>query len=113
MSRELDPLRKAGNLTTYRRDAGLQQSAITVIATGGQLNPVLALEHRDIFFDAPLAELATNKFDFDPTISPLSSCDYSRVVAGLPNRDRRTIIARLKELVAEAHRRGSAFRNSV
>ncbi|KAI9445209.1 hypothetical protein H4582DRAFT_1914018 [Lactarius indigo] len=105
----LKPLRSAGYLTTSS-NGHLRTSVVTVIGTGNSpLDGVKALEPRDYFFDAPLAQLNDTSLNttWDVTLSPIASTDYGPAVgwSGL------TTISdaqrnKITTLVNDAHSRG-------
>lgn len=109
MIKELSPLRKKGYLTTFANGT-LKQGVITVVGTGStSLDSVKALEPRDFFYDAPLMQLTDPSLNttWDPTISPLASCDYAEAVNwnGLGNISEAQL-ANLTRFVGDAHARG-------
>ena len=83
----LEPLRSAGYLTTFANGT-LTSSAVTVVGTGNSpLEPIKALEPRDIFFDAPLTELSVQtNTTWSPELSPVASTDYATAVGVRPLR---------------------------
>ncbi|TFK41076.1 hypothetical protein BDQ12DRAFT_733408 [Crucibulum laeve] len=105
----LQPLRTSGYLTTFS-NGSLQQSAVTVVGTGNTpLEGIKALSSRDIFFDAPLATLATplNDTIWDNTIAPIASTDYGAVVGwnGIRNITD-TQLSIINQLIEDSHKVG-------
>ncbi|KDQ63633.1 hypothetical protein JAAARDRAFT_75927 [Jaapia argillacea MUCL 33604] len=105
----LDPLRTAGYLTTFANKM-IKQSAIVVVGTGNSpLEDVKALEPRDYFFNAPLAQLSDPSLDmtWDPTLSPLASTDYAATVGwsgiGTITEAQK---GNITKLIGDAHTRG-------
>jgi hypothetical protein len=111
--RALEPLRSKGYLTTFENGT-LKQSAVTAVGTGNTpLDGVLALEPRDLFFDAPLTGLGTNPANatWSVNISPIASTDYEVAVGwdGIQNitDEQRSAI---EDLVNAAHGLGMKAR---
>lgn len=108
-----EPLRALGYLTTFANGT-LTTSAVTVVGSGNSpLDLVKELSPRDYFFDAPLTQLTDRslKTDWDPTLSPLASTDFSVAIGwnGLGTIP----AAQLKNItkfVGDAHARGIAAR---
>lgn len=103
----LKPLRDAGYLTTYYPNGTYITSAVTAIGTGNTpLDGIQALSPRDLFFDAPLTELAGST-TYNLTISPLASTDYANVVGwdGIGNISDGQL-ANLTKVVNDAHSLG-------
>lgn len=109
----LEPLRRAGYLTTWSAGQPVPlRGLLTVVATGNSpLASVQALGHapgtpRDLFLDAPLAAVAGDLGGtYSPALSPLASADFKRTFKSawlLPCIGRR----RLRAMVAAAHARG-------
>lgn len=105
----LEPLRKAGYLTTFANGT-LTQSVITVVGTGNTpLELVKAQLPRDFFYDAPLDQLTNPSLNttFDNTLSPLASTDYAEAIGwngfGNISEDQ---LANLTKFVQNAHDRG-------
>ena len=105
----LEPLRSRGFLSTFANGT-LALSAVIVVGTGNSpLEQVKALEPRDFFFDAPLAQLTDPSLNttWDPTLSPLASTDFGAVIGWsginpINDTQRSTIL----KLVNDAHTRG-------
>ncbi|KAK4055787.1 Altered inheritance of mitochondria protein 6 [Microbotryomycetes sp. JL201] len=88
VSRELEPLRSRGWLTT-RKSNTLVRGPVTVILTGNGANldvrkKVAALEEIDMFIDAPLLSLDETwtgddgkSYRWDPRFAPLASTGYA------------------------------------
>ncbi|KAG5735153.1 hypothetical protein E4T56_gene8391, partial [Termitomyces sp. T112] len=103
----LEPLRKANYLTTAVQ-GNLIMGVFTVVGTGNTpLEGIQALEPRDIFFDAPLNELANSSTMWNASLAPLASVDYEAVVGwnGIQNitEEQRSTIT---SLVQTAHSLG-------
>ena len=78
---ELQPLRQRGYLTTYENGA-LTIGPLTVVGTGNTpLDGIKSLARRDVFYDAPLTELAvgTSGTTWNVSLSPVASTDYAVV----------------------------------
>ena len=100
----LEPLRSKGYLSTSI-NGNLTLSSVIVVGTGNTPLPgILALNPRDIFFDAPLAALNST---FIPSVSPLASTDYGATIGwsgiGTISDGQRALI---KEFVNQAHALG-------
>ncbi|KAF8898655.1 hypothetical protein BD779DRAFT_1430808 [Infundibulicybe gibba] len=108
----LDPLRRAGFLTTFANGT-LTQSAVTVVGTGNTpLEDVKKLSPRDVFFDAPLTGLTdASNTTWDRTLSPLASTDYEVAVgwSGINNISSEQL-SNITQFVNDAHSRGIAAR---
>lgn len=77
----LDPLRKAGFLTTYNasNEPVITHGAVTVIGTGNTpLSQIAPLSYRDYFFDADLSLLSSSQSDLTPEVAPIASAPFSR-----------------------------------
>ncbi|KAG6820107.1 hypothetical protein H0H93_005254 [Arthromyces matolae] len=100
----LEPLRSANYLTTSSGGI-LRTAAVTVVGTGNTpLTGILALEPRDVFFDAPLNELTSSNVTWNASVAPIASVDYESVVGwdgiqDISNAQRSTIV----NLVQTAH----------
>ncbi|KAL1645801.1 hypothetical protein SLS58_003685 [Diplodia intermedia] len=115
----LEPLRRAGHLTTYFPANGtLVAGPVTVIGTGNtRLSDVLNQTNdgnaaRDVFLDAPLADLPDDITG--PEISPIASTDFNAVfgavgTAAVPALNA-TQLATLRAQVAAARDRGIGAR---
>ncbi|EEP78991.1 conserved hypothetical protein [Uncinocarpus reesii 1704] len=82
VSKELQPLRDLGYLTTV--EAGSRSAGpVTVIGTGNTpLNLVEELTTRDYFYDAPLADLHRLE-NITSLISPMASTSFKRAVGAV------------------------------
>lgn len=104
----LAPLRRENWLTTFTGDK-LIQRPITVIATGNaRLSDVQSSLPRDVFLDAPLAQLSEPEYaNLSPAISPIASTDFfasfGAVRAGTFNDSQ---ISTLRSQVGRAHEMG-------
>jgi len=89
----------------------MKTSAITVIGSGAvELELITAQNQRDLFYDAPLALLDSDLFEFTPSISPMASTNFA-LIGGLaawfyPPYQKKLVC----QLVAEAHKRGMTAR---
>ncbi|KAF5371810.1 hypothetical protein D9758_003380 [Tetrapyrgos nigripes] len=84
----LEPLRSKGYLTTFK-DGVYTTSFVTTVGTGNTpLHKVLASNPRDLFFDAPLVDIAANPpaegLVWSKEIAPLASANFQDAV-GLIN----------------------------
>lgn len=113
----LEPLRKAGYLTTYfPANSSLVPGAVTVIGTGNtRLSDVLnqSAEVRDFFLDAPLAGDWPDEIT-GPEVSPVASTDFAAVFgdvkgAAVPALNE-TQLATLRKQVDAVHAKGIAAR---
>jgi len=104
----LEPLRNGNWLTTYQNDT-LRRNPVTVIGTGNtQLSDVLASDPRDVFFDAPLAELnSTTYAHLSESESPIASTNFASVFGEVRKRafspEQRE---KLRRQVESAHEKG-------
>lgn len=104
----LEPLRKGDWLTTYQNDS-LRRNPVTVIGTGNtQLSDVLASNPRDVFFDAPLAELNSTKYaDLSENESPIASTNFASVFGKVRKREFSTEqLDELRSQLKTAHDKG-------
>ncbi|KAJ4377388.1 hypothetical protein N0V83_000213 [Neocucurbitaria cava] len=104
----LEPLRTGGWLSTYNGTA-FNAKPITVIGTGNtQLADVLALEPRDMFYDAPLEKLNTTQYsNLTGNESPIASTNFVNVFGDVRKREfNSTQLDILQEQVAVAHEKG-------
>ncbi|KAF8486716.1 hypothetical protein JB92DRAFT_2799120 [Gautieria morchelliformis] len=108
----LEPLRSAGFLTTFANST-LTLRPVTVVGTGNSpLEPIKALEPRDLFFDAPLTELSVQtNTTWTPELSPIASTDYATAVgwSGIGNISAAQK-ANITKFVHDAQSRGIASR---
>lgn len=75
--RELEPLRKAGYLTTYN-GTGVTYAPVTVIGTGNTpLDQIQGVDHRDYFYDAPLPYLGTTFRNITSDVSLTANWDFA------------------------------------
>ena len=113
--RALEPLRKRGYLTTYR-NGSVQHGPVTIHMTGNTLfDDILALPERDVFFDAPLTEMDTGRYNH--TNSLMATARFSRDVGNVFkfwNGHRGTMTGEMRETVRRhvkaAHERGVGVR---
>lgn len=84
----LEPLRKAGYLTTaagIEDDAAVTPGPVTVVGTGNTPiqyfvdNPGTSTKPRDVFYDAHLDQLATTESNITSAVSPIASVAFSAV----------------------------------
>jgi hypothetical protein len=104
----LEPLRSGDWLTTYDGN-NLRKNPVTVIGTGNtQLSNVLATTPRDIFFDAPLAELNTTKYkDLTANEAPIASTNFANSFGDVRKREfSDEQLETLRNQVDAAHEKG-------
>ncbi|KAL7776062.1 hypothetical protein CFE70_006475 [Pyrenophora teres f. teres 0-1] len=104
----LEPLRSGDWLTTYDGKT-LRKKPVTVIGTGNtQLSDVVASSPRDVFFDAPLAELNSVKYEsLSANESPIASTNFASSFGDVRKREfNDTQLATLKSQVDAAHDKG-------
>ena len=112
--RALDPLRKAGYLSTITANGtAISYAPITVIGTGN--TPLSQIQNlsagRDYFYDAPLPLLDSTFANITRLVSPIASTNFQRqfgVVNGTALNA--TQVARLREQVRVAHGKGIGVR---
>lgn len=107
----LEPLRQRGWLSTYSSATKTTTwGPITAIGTGSTpLELVKAQEPRDLFFDAPLGNLAS--IDYGPEVAPIASGSYIKAVGYLGGmRAAEPVKQILSVQVEEAHARGIKVR---
>ncbi|KUJ11469.1 uncharacterized protein LY89DRAFT_539235, partial [Mollisia scopiformis] len=82
---QLDDFRQKDWLTYWKPETGVVQRPITVVVTGASLlNDVIAnTTYRDVFFDAPLGDLANSNGKYDNTNSYYASTAMGRAVGGV------------------------------
>lgn len=107
----LEPLRSGDWLTTYYQNNTLRRNPVTVIGTGNtQLADVLASDPRDVFFDAPLAELLTSSAPYanlSESESPIASANFASVLGEVRRRDLSAEqLDKLRRQLKAAHDRG-------
>lgn len=104
----LEPLRSGDWLTTYNgRD--LRKNPVTVIGTGNtHLSDVLAASPRDVFFDAPLADLKDAKYkDLTANESPIASTNFAATFGDVRKREMNdTQLETLRSQLDVAHAKG-------
>ncbi|KAI5280927.1 Altered inheritance of mitochondria protein 6, partial [Ascosphaera aggregata] len=117
--KSLDPLRRAGYLTTVKDNSTLTRGPVTVIGTGNTpLDRVASSAERDIFFDGPVGRLAES--DITNMISPIASGSL-RLAVGQVNANATAAtnegnpfsekqLGRLRKQIAEAKERGIGVR---
>jgi hypothetical protein len=83
----LEPLRRAGYLTTFSNDSTVVNGAVTVIGTGNTpLNLVQGVKPRDYFWDAPIATLNTTYANVTKEVSPIASADFAAIFGEVRNQ---------------------------
>lgn len=101
------PLRAANYLTTYNGQERINRP-ITIIGTGN--TPLSAIQSlpRDIFFDAPLAQLSTSSYtNLTANESPIASTDFAASFGNVRKRElNSTQLNTLREQVDTAHKKG-------
>lgn len=107
----LEPLRSRGWLTTYSaRTNTTTHGPITAIGTGSTPLPLVkAQEPRDLFFDAPLADL--EGIDYGAEVAPLASASLKSAVGWqglfpIPS----SAATALREQIGLAHEKGMKVR---
>ncbi|KAI4939442.1 uncharacterized protein J4E92_000727 [Alternaria infectoria] len=104
----LEPLRSGDWLTTYD-GTNLRKNPVTVIGTGNtQLSDVLASSPRDVFFDAPLADLNESKYaDLTANESPIASTNFASSFGEVRKREfNDTQLETLRSQLDMAHEKG-------
>jgi hypothetical protein len=104
----LEPLRSGDWLTTYD-GITLRKNPITVVGTGNtQLSDVLASAPRDVFFDAPLADLKDAKYkDLTANESPIASTNFATQFGEVRKHEfNDTQMATLRSQLDVAHEKG-------
>jgi len=104
----LEPLRSGDWLTTYD-GTNLRKNPVTVIGTGNtQLSDVLASSPRDVFFDAPLADLNDSKYaDLTANESPIASTNFASSFGEVRKREfNDTQLETLRSQLDMAHEKG-------
>ncbi|KAF2851854.1 hypothetical protein T440DRAFT_467118 [Plenodomus tracheiphilus IPT5] len=104
----LEPLRQGDWLTTFK-DGNLRRNPVTVIGTGNtHLSDVLASHPRDVFFDAPLAELEAAQYgNLTEAEAPIASTNFASVFGDVRKREfSEEQLEILRKQVASAHERG-------
>jgi hypothetical protein len=104
----LEPLRSGDWLTTYDGTT-LRKNPITVIGTGNtQLSDVVASSPRDVFFDAPLADLNSAQYkDLTANESPIASTNFASSFGDIRKREfNDTQLETLRSQVDVAHGKG-------
>jgi len=104
----LEPLRSGDWLTTYD-GTNLRKNPVTVIGTGNtQLSDVLASSPRDVFFDAPLADLNGSKYaDLTANESPIASTNFASSFGEVRKREfNDTQLETLRSQLDMAHEKG-------
>jgi hypothetical protein len=110
----LDPLRKAGYLTTVTNNGTtVRAGQVTVIGTGNTplnlVQPVVG--DRDYFWDAPIATLNTTFSNVTKEVSPVASADFAAIFGDVRTGSLNETQARLlKSQVDFAHSKGIAVR---
>lgn len=107
----LQPLRDGGWLSTYN-GTGVTMGAVTVIGTGNTpLNQVQGVDHRDFFYDGPLATLNMTGSNITSDVSPIASTDFAAVFGEVRNQTfNSTQMDTLQSQIATAHSRGIGVR---
>ncbi|EDU44026.1 hypothetical protein PtrSN002B_006657 [Pyrenophora tritici-repentis] len=104
----LEPLRSGNWLTTYDGKT-LRKNPVTVIGTGNtQLSDVIASSPRDVFFDAPLAELNSTKYaSLSANEAPIASTNFASSFGDVRKREfNDTQLATLRSQLDGAHDKG-------
>lgn len=108
VNQSLSTLRSRGYLSTYNASSPSTSpptySLLTVIGTGNTpLSSVQALNPRDIFFDAPLGDIASSVYQ--PSLSPIASGSFSKLIGAswLPGGKGKS---KINSLVQTAHAKG-------
>jgi hypothetical protein len=106
----LEPLRRAGYLTTYNES--VVSGPVTVIGTGNTpLNQVQPVKPRDYFWDAPIATLNTTFSNITNAVSPIASADFAAIFGEVRNQTLSEAQLRtLESQVAVAHAKGIQVR---
>lgn len=109
--RALEPLRRAGYLTTYSGTT-VTTGPVTVVGTGNTpLNQVQGVAPRDYFFDAPLPTLGTSFSNITAAVSPIASTDFAVQFGNVRNQTfNASQQALLESQIATAHAKGIAVR---
>ncbi|KAH8904969.1 hypothetical protein BR93DRAFT_929233 [Coniochaeta sp. PMI_546] len=107
----LEPLRRAGYLTTYNGST-VSSGPVTVIGTGNTpLNLVQPVKPRDYFWDAPIATLNTTFSNVTKEVSPIASADFAAIFGEVRNQTLSDAqLKTLKSQVAVAHGKGIQVR---
>lgn len=104
----LEPLRSGDWLTTYDGQS-LRRNPITVIGTGNtQLSDVQNYLPRDVFFDAPLAQLNSSQYDsLTMYEAPTASTNFAASFGEVRKREMSdTQLQTMREQLDVAHERG-------
>jgi hypothetical protein len=91
----LEPLRSGKWLTTFDGKERFNRP-VTIIGTGNtQLSDVQKYLPRDVFFDAPLAQLTDSKFSsLTANESPIASTNFAATFGDVRRREKKGIMAR-------------------
>ncbi|KAF5355332.1 hypothetical protein D9758_006050 [Tetrapyrgos nigripes] len=101
----LEPLRSKGYLTTFK-DSVYTQSFVTAVGTGNTpLDKVLASNPRDLFFDAPLTDIAAKP--------PAEGLVWSKEIAPLASADLKDAVGILNWLAAQVGIVTSGTKNAL
>lgn len=104
----LEPLRSGDWLTTYDGKS-LRSNPVTVIGTGNtQLSDVQNYLPRDMFFDAPLAQLNSSQYlNLTPYEAPIASTNFANSFGEVRKQEfSETQLETLREQVDIAHEMG-------
>lgn len=103
----LEPLRKAGYLSSYDGKT-FTERPVTVVGTGNTpLSAVQAAVPRDAFYDAPLALLSSSFSNITANDSPIASTDFAASFGTVRMRDlNETQLELLRGQLRAAHNKG-------
>lgn len=104
----LEPLRRGDWLTTYDGQS-LRRNPVTVIGTGNtQLSDVQKYLPRDVFYDAPLAQLNSSQFDsLTMYEAPTASTNFAASFGEVRKREfSESQLQTLREQLDIAHEKG-------
>ena len=104
----LEPLRSGGWLSTFD-GVKFHENPVTVIGTGQtQLSDVQSYLPRDVFYDAPLAELHEPKYhDLTASVSPIASTNFMASLGEVRTREfNATQLQKLRQQVGVAGEKG-------
>jgi hypothetical protein len=104
----LEPLRSGKWLTTFDGKERFNRP-VTIIGTGNtQLSDVQKYLPRDVFFDAPLAQLTDSKFSsLTANESPIASTNFAATFGDVRRREMNgTQLDTLRQQIGTAHKKG-------
>ncbi|KAJ5692025.1 hypothetical protein N7462_001448 [Penicillium macrosclerotiorum] len=109
--KQLQPLREKGYLTHFNGFSIIQRP-LTIVVTGAAPFPRIrdAYTYRDIFYDAPLDDLATDS-PYNASNSYYASVDFHRAIGALPlGRLSQDQLAKVRGQIDAAHAHGLKVR---